>query len=67
MDEPALSFVQNYGRHGGVALRTEFASYVRWDAGKAWLRFDPAKLAAHNLIAAITAYKRANLKNRSLA
>jgi viologen exporter family transport system ATP-binding protein len=31
------------------------AEFVRWDAGKAWLRFDPNKLAAHSLIAAITA------------
>ena len=31
------------------------AEFVRWDEGKAWLRFDPASLAAHTLIAAITA------------
>jgi len=30
------------------------AEFVRWDAGKAWLRFDPASLAAHTLIAAVT-------------
>jgi len=31
------------------------AEFVRWDAGKAWLRFDPNTLPAHTLIAAITA------------
>jgi ABC-2 type transport system ATP-binding protein len=30
------------------------AEFVRWDSGKAWLRFDPASQAAHTLIAAIT-------------
>lgn len=30
--DPALTWVQNYGPHDGVALRTEFASYVRWTA-----------------------------------
>jgi ABC-2 type transport system ATP-binding protein len=38
-----------------VPIDVPDAEFVRWDAGKAWLRFDPAKLAAHNLIAAITA------------
>jgi arylsulfatase A-like enzyme len=32
-DEAALSFLQNYGSHSGVALRTEIATYVRWDGG----------------------------------
>jgi hypothetical protein len=30
--DPALTWVQNYGPHDGVALRTEFASYIRWSA-----------------------------------
>ena len=30
------------------------AEFVRWDEGKAWLRFEPASLAAHTLIAAVT-------------
>jgi ABC-2 type transport system ATP-binding protein len=31
------------------------AEFVRWEEGKAWLRFDPADVAAHTLIAALTA------------
>jgi ABC-2 type transport system ATP-binding protein len=30
------------------------AEFVRWEDGKAWLRFDPASMAAHTLIAAVT-------------
>jgi ABC-2 type transport system ATP-binding protein len=30
------------------------SEFVRWDEGKAWLRFDPAIVAAHTLIAAVT-------------
>jgi uncharacterized sulfatase len=32
-EDPAISFVANYGRHNGAALRTEAATYVRWDGG----------------------------------
>jgi ABC-2 type transport system ATP-binding protein len=30
------------------------AEFVRWDEGKAWLRFDPSSIAAHTLIGALT-------------
>jgi len=31
------------------------AEFVRWEDGKAWLRFDPSDVAAHTLIAAVAA------------
>lgn len=32
-DEPAVTVVLNYGKFSGVALRNEFASYMRWEGG----------------------------------
>jgi ABC-2 type transport system ATP-binding protein len=43
------------GAAGDAPLDVPGAEFVRWEEGKAWLRFDPASVAAHTLIAALTA------------
>ena len=43
------------GAVGEAPLDVPGAEFVRWDEGKAWLRFDPASVAAHTLIATLTA------------
>jgi ABC-2 type transport system ATP-binding protein len=42
------------GPADGAPLDVPGAEFVRWDEGKAWLRFDPASIAAHTLIGALT-------------
>jgi ABC-2 type transport system ATP-binding protein len=38
-----------------TAIDVPGAEFVRWQDGKAWLRFDPSAVAAHTLIAAVAA------------
>jgi ABC-2 type transport system ATP-binding protein len=40
---------------GDAPLDVPGAEFVRWEEGKAWLRFDPSSIAAHSLIGALTA------------
>jgi ABC-2 type transport system ATP-binding protein len=42
------------GAAGDAPLEVPGAEFMRWEEGKAWLRFDPASVAAHTLIAALT-------------
>jgi ABC-2 type transport system ATP-binding protein len=44
-----------HGPEGDAPLEVPGAEFVRWDEGKAWLRFDPANVAAHTLIGTLTA------------
>ena len=43
-----------HGPPGDAPLEVPGAEFMRWDEGKAWLRFDPASIAAHTLIGALT-------------
>jgi viologen exporter family transport system ATP-binding protein len=38
---------------GDTPLEVPGAEFMRWEEGKAWLRFDPSSVAAHSLIGAL--------------
>ena len=73
LDQPAVSFVQNYGPHAGAAVRTEIGSYIQWDGGRSGVELydyqaDPGELtnlAADKKMAPVLRKMQAELKKQT--